>query len=212
MNTVTVGANPSQIEGKLLAPGIVSYSNVMRDPAGLIRDLDGLTEMRQLIWQPGQQGSGIQNRAGALTRSIRDVETVSIPAFAKTPELKATGGVLAVLSDLLDASLLPLLDAYSRQFGIGGDLDNEGWQLLKYGTGQHFDRHADAAKMFQRRVSMSFYLNSDFEGGEIEFDQFNLKIKPETNQVVFFPSTYVYTHKVWPVISGLRYCVVGWFH
>jgi len=212
MITTALDATPRQVQGTVLAPGIVSYSDVMQDPAGLIRDLEGLTEMRQLTWVPGQQGSGHLDRTGTLTRSIRDVETVSLPPFAKTPELKATGGVLAVISNLLDTNLLPVLDDYSRRFSVGGQLDNEGWQLLKYGLGQHFDRHADASKMFARRVSMSFYLNSDFEGGEIEFDQFNLKIKPQANQAVFFPSTYVYTHKVWPVTNGMRYCVVGWFH
>jgi predicted 2-oxoglutarate/Fe(II)-dependent dioxygenase YbiX len=58
---------------------------------------------------------------------------------------------------------------------------------------------------------MSYFLNDNYEGGEIEFDHFNLKIKPKENQAVFFPSNYVYSHKVHPVTEGIRYSVVGWW-
>jgi predicted 2-oxoglutarate/Fe(II)-dependent dioxygenase YbiX len=59
---------------------------------------------------------------------------------------------------------------------------------------------------------MSFYLNEDYEGGEIEFGRFNLKIKPKANQMIMFPSNYIYNHTVHPVVSGTRYAVVAWWN
>jgi predicted 2-oxoglutarate/Fe(II)-dependent dioxygenase YbiX len=58
---------------------------------------------------------------------------------------------------------------------------------------------------------MSFYLNDEYEGGEIEFSRFGLNVKPKANQAIFFPSNYVYNHTVHPVTSGTRYAVVGWW-
>jgi predicted 2-oxoglutarate/Fe(II)-dependent dioxygenase YbiX len=58
---------------------------------------------------------------------------------------------------------------------------------------------------------MSFYLNDDYEGGEIEFPRFGLQVKPEPNQMIMFPSNYVYNHVVNPVTSGTRYAIVAWF-
>jgi Rps23 Pro-64 3,4-dihydroxylase Tpa1-like proline 4-hydroxylase len=58
---------------------------------------------------------------------------------------------------------------------------------------------------------MSFFLNDDYEGGEIEFTRFGLSIKPKANQAVFFPSNYVYSHSVNSVVSGVRYSIVGWW-
>ena len=55
---------------------------------------------------------------------------------------------------------------------------------------------------------MSYFLNDNYIGGEIEFARFNLKIKPKANQALFFPSNYVYNHQVHDVISGTRYTIV----
>ena len=59
---------------------------------------------------------------------------------------------------------------------------------------------------------MCFYLNEDYHGGEIEFTRFNLKIKPKENQMIIFPSNYIYNHVVNPVIKGKRYVIVGWWN
>ena len=88
---------------------------------------------------------------------------------------------------------------------------NEGWQILKYGVGQHFVNHVDDSKGYPRTVSMSFYLNDNYEGGEIEFPRFGIQVKPEANQLIMFPSNYVYNHVVNPVTKGTRYAIVGWF-
>jgi predicted 2-oxoglutarate/Fe(II)-dependent dioxygenase YbiX len=59
-------------------------------------------------------------------------------------------------------------------------------------------------------MSTIFYMNDDYEGGEIEFPRFNVSHKPEKNELIIFPSTYVYNHSVLPVTSGTRYAVVSW--
>ena len=47
------------------------------------------------------------------------------------------------------------------------------------------------------------YLNDDYEGGEICFSEYDIKIKPKAGSSVMFPASFV--HEVKPIISGFRY-------
>lgn len=51
------------------------------------------------------------------------------------------------------------------------------------------------------------YLNNDYEGGEIYFPEFNLEIKPEVGELIFFPGTHLYMHGVRPIKSGNRFVI-----
>jgi predicted 2-oxoglutarate/Fe(II)-dependent dioxygenase YbiX len=56
------------------------------------------------------------------------------------------------------------------------------------------------------------YLNDDYEGGEIEFVNFDIKIKPKAGTLIMFPSNYPYSHIAHPVISGTKYAVSTFLH
>ena len=74
-----------------------------------------------------------------------------------------------------------------------------------------FHSHFDASKTYHRIVSVVMFLNEDFTGGELEFKEFGLKIKPQAGEVLVFPSSYPYMHQVNPVEFGVRYSVVKWY-
>ena len=57
-----------------------------------------------------------------------------------------------------------------------------------------------------------YYFNDNYKGGEIQFDKFNLKYKPNKNELLFFPSSYIYSHQVLPITEGCRYAVVWWLY
>ena len=57
-------------------------------------------------------------------------------------------------------------------------------------------------------LSSLFYLNDDYEGGELYFDKFNLKIKPKAGDLYLFPSTYLFSHASLPVTEGTKYSIV----
>lgn len=83
--------------------------------------------------------------------------------------------------------------------------------LLKYGPGGFLPAHQDHG-VSSRVLSSVMYLNDDYEGGEIEFVNSNIKIKPPAGSVIFFPSNYLYVHEVHPIVSGFRYSLPHWFH
>ena len=91
-------------------------------------------------------------------------------------------------------------------------------QFLGYPVGGHYVEHNDAEtfdrgkwrRIAERDVSFLFYLNSEFGGGELEFTQLGLTIKPKKGMMIAFPSYKEFAHKVHPVTWGHRYTLVSW--
>ncbi|HEX4488689.1 MAG TPA: 2OG-Fe(II) oxygenase [Terriglobales bacterium] len=65
-------------------------------------------------------------------------------------------------------------------------------------------------RTFDRDISVVWYLNDNFDGGELVFTLFPFTVQPATGMVVTFPSSHEYAHTTKPVISGMRYAVVTW--
>jgi hypothetical protein len=55
------------------------------------------------------------------------------------------------------------------------------------------------------------YLNSDYDGGQIFFPEYNLSIKPEPGELIAFPGTEYYIHGVSEVLSGNRFVINSFF-
>ena len=71
-----------------------------------------------------------------------------------------------------------------------------------------FHAHRDTVPQYSHRVyGMSLLLNDDYEGGELEFPEYNIKLKPKANSAIIFPGTY--SHKVLPVLSGKRMTIIS---
>jgi len=91
-------------------------------------------------------------------------------------------------------------------------------QFLSYPVGGHYIEHNDSEnfedgewkRIAPRDISLLFYLNDNYTGGELEFTQLGLKIKPKTGMMIAFPSYKEFSHKVHPVTSGKRYSLVTW--
>ena len=196
-----------------VAPGIVIFENVLPEGETLMQDLEYTVESGILTWASAQVADAKND--GSENKYIRDTFSLGAPMPPKdspAPDPETTSSRFLMEYGLgctfRDAFHDPLTE-YLNFFGV--DIRSyDSYQILKYGVGQKFDRHMDDHWRFPRRVSLTYYANDAYEGGEIEFDQFDIKIKPEKGNLLLFPSTYVYSHKVYPVTSGTRYAVVQW--
>lgn len=96
-------------------------------------------------------------------------------------------------------------------------------QILSYSIGGHYCPHIDGESLWQtpnqeliwkkstnRDLSMVFYLNDDYEGGDFIFPDLKIRIRPEPGMLVCFPSNHHYKHGVEPVTKGKRYSIVCW--
>lgn len=86
--------------------------------------------------------------------------------------------------------------------------------ISKYETGRAMGPHVDfyGGDGPQPVISVVAYLNDDYEGGEIEFKDQNIKIKPEAGSIVIFPSKEPYYHASLPVKSGIKYMTPGFWY
>lgn len=79
--------------------------------------------------------------------------------------------------------------------------------LIKFEKNYKMNEHADTAGDF----AVIYYLNDDYEGGEINFMDHNLKVKPKANSFVTFPSNADYWHEVLENKNKERYSATQWF-
>jgi len=93
-------------------------------------------------------------------------------------------------------------------------------QFLGYPPGGHYKGHNDGEtfnietrqwdRIMDRDVSFLFYLNDQYGGGELEFYDLGLTIKPKKGMMIAFPSYKEFAHMVHPVTWGHRYTLVSW--
>ncbi len=117
--------------------------------------------------------------------------------------------------------VLDCLEYIEEDFELGYRLYPETVILAAMGVGGHHPIHADNCKQdaygnwvpnhtYQRDFSAIYYLNSDFDGGEIVFNQTTV-IKPYQGLLLAFPSGQCYQHEVLTVTKGFRYTMPIWF-
>lgn len=111
-------------------------------------------------------------------------------------------------TDLFD-SLNKALQIYSKKYdNISHELTDTGYLIKKYSPGGYFNWHDDqGSNNISRCLSVIWYLNDNYQNGELQFKYLDLKIKPEQNMMVIFPSHFIYTHRGCLVKSGNKYIV-----
>lgn len=94
--------------------------------------------------------------------------------------------------------------------------------IVKWMPGQYQSPHADkelhegldAGKpnsFPHYDIGCIYYLNDDYEGGELYFPNQGIEIKPKPGNLYFFPGDRYYVHGVKEIISGNRYtCPTFW--
>jgi len=103
---------------------------------------------------------------------------------------------------------------YQNQVQTVGNVKIIDIQVLKYTEGGHYVFHVDHAAEVPRTLSCIFFVNDDYEGGDLLFEtpdkQHNLKIDKISNRMIVWPSNFLYPHCVTPVTKGTRYSIVSW--
>jgi hypothetical protein len=192
-----------------IAPGIVVYSNVIPESENLYKDIEEGMASAGFKWIE----AGVKESADPMVNTkTRDTSTFGIPykgCIQKELPENMSEAFLINVNNMFFENFDPIEKDYMGTYGIFSDW-HDTYGILKYGSGQFFSNHIDDHPSYHRRVSTVYYLNDNYTGGEINFPRFNITFKPKANQMIVFPSTYVYNHSVSPVIEGERYAVVSW--
>jgi hypothetical protein len=191
-----------------LAPGIVVYSNVIDQHQTLIPYIENSAASGSLEWQKAYVRS---SGADEVDTNTRDTLTIGVP-YLNNLELNLLDenqSATKRLSQIFFNAFDPIENDYKNNFSLSTE-SHDVYGILKYGVGQKFTNHIDDHLAYPRRLSSVYYINDDYDGGEINFPRFGLSYKPLANEMLLFPSIYVYNHSVSEVTSGTRYAVVSW--
>lgn len=202
------------MEFEVLDLGLVYYKNAIKDPQYIIDTVNDVDRRFMLNehknaptdvqpWHPWTYGPLHFNDQKFFPES-KDVSPEDY--YAKE---------MMEVADRLYGALDNAFNHYTQQIYpfAKSNIKNreESIHLLRYGKTGHLPSHQDQG-VSSRVLSTVMYLNDDYEGGEIEFKQSNIKLKPEAGSIIFFPSNFLYVHEVYPVTNGERYSMPHWYH
>lgn len=196
-----------------MPPGL---TNVERSiPPGFILMEDFIPEEELLLLcRHAKEGSGTRAGTQDLSKSDKEKAVFAVKANRVT-EYVDTEPVYQELWKLIVRAYDVLVEYFDRDLAW---IEPAG--LMRYPTGGIYRRHADNSswdatsrrwvRSLDRDFSLLIYLNDDFEGGAIYFNNFDLRIQPKPGMMVGFPSDHRYLHTAEEVTAGERYAIVSW--
>lgn len=190
-----------------LAPGIVVVDNI-GDGMEYINNIETYVKLNQLSWVPHNKKviSEDLGKKSMDTMYIKNVRRwgLKIPDHPSKEEL-----LHEHLFTRFERDFTFAYQKYLEEYRVICEY-KEDYEILKYGSGHYFIDHVDDGLFMTRKISMVYYFNDDYVGGEIVFPRFDLTIKPKAKQLLLFPANYIYNHNVNEIKSGTRYSMVNW--
>ena len=84
-------------------------------------------------------------------------------------------------------------------------------QKTKPSEGYHVWHTENMAKDTSNRIAVfSLYLNDVKEGGETEFLNQSVRVKPKKGRIAIWPAAFPYVHRGNPPLSGEKYILTSW--
>lgn len=96
--------------------------------------------------------------------------------------------------------------------------------IIKYTPGQNIGPHTDNDLPYgddpivpllefplSNTITSGLILNDGYDGGDIEFASWGIKVSPKMGDAIFYSSSFCGCHQVNAVTNGVRYAYLQWF-
>jgi len=195
------------MEWNEIGPGIVLINNIGNGKK-YIENIEQHVSNGNLLWvsDTNKKIDEDVNKKAMSTMYIDNVRRrgLSDPLNPTTKEI-----IHEQIFDRFDRDFKSAYEKYTQDFRVPVT-QKEDYEILKYNESNFFIDHVDDGLFMTRKVSIVYYFNDDYEGGEIVFPRFNVEVKPKANQLALFPANYMYNHNVKEITKGTRYSMVNW--
>ena len=118
------------------------------------------------------------------------------------------------VDELLFTSLAKALSKIKKQFDFfSGPFKDVGYAIQRTNPDEYYHWHIDGGshQFSDRQLVAIWYLNDvDGPGGETEFLNQNVKIKPETGKLILFPPFWTHEHRGVKLQKGVKYIATTW--
>lgn len=178
------------------------FENVWPDPANTIKNIETeiINNETGLFW----------DRAGTIEHGTRQQARTNDIMYITSLAESRDNAICQNIHNQFRMLLLAATTSYCKKYNMTDPMFHEPYCLLRYAGGAEYKAHYDGNTQTGRSISALVYLNDDYEGGELEFPNFDIKIKPKSGMLVLFPSNFAYTHIAHPVVTGTKYNLVTW--
>lgn len=225
----------TELEHEVLDLGLIYYRNIIKDPGKVIDVVEELDSRYRKEFDVSDEKIKkqqflkdnlqivLQNNSTSVLPWMQwngdhDLFCLQkfIPKVNDIPKHDVYFEEQTYISSTLFDGLEKVLDHYTKTLYGPYAFQNirsreQTMHLLKYTESGYLPPHQDQGDS-TRLLSALLYLNDDYEGGEIEFPNSNVRFKPEAGSVVMFPSNFLYIHQVHPITKGTRYSLPNWYH
>ena len=112
------------------------------------------------------------------------------------------GNIVQLLKKISQISELKGTDYYDIQLSNQFITD---YILMKWSKGSKMSANVDTDAQKHQHIVCMYYVNDNYDGGEIFFPDYGINVKPKSNSLVMFPGNENYVHEVLEVSGGFRY-------
>lgn len=185
-----------------LGDNIYMYKNATLGKLDILSELDKIFSDYNKDYRPAT----INNHD--YDTSLRSCTVFSLHSDGETDQ--AYKNAKKSLNKKIDLALSECILHFIKSTGIKIK-EREPWEILRYEKSQKLIWHSDDGISHPCKISYVYYINDDYEGGEIQFEDkvSGIPIKPEKDSLIIFPSSSDYIHRVLPVTSGVKHSVIS---
>jgi hypothetical protein len=138
-----------------------------------------------------------------FVKNSDDIDWIKEPwTTERSPNGALPEDCLELFKKIFQTSRLKCMDHYDVE--VDSEFMGQ-YFLTKWRVGSNMKPHIDTDSMKHQHIVCMYYFNDNYEGGEIVFPDYDLKIKPKSNTIIMFPGNENYRHGVLEVSEGFRY-------
>lgn len=185
---------------------IVYFKGVIKNYQEVIDAIESLSNDAVTDWRPWN-GHGTSTRYGDI-KDVRKDKIVDINS--DKDRAKAAFAINCLTNKMSECAI-----EYSDIFNIDREALYYAVSLLtdprttmginKYDEGAFMGSHVDFNEdNYYLAYTIVVYLNDDYQGGELYFNELDITIKPEAGSIIMYPSSAPYSHQSLKVLKGRK--------
>ena len=187
------------MEWNEIGPGIVLINNIGNGKK-YIENIENHVSNGKLFWV-SDTNKKIDEDVNKKAMSTMYIDNIRRRGLADPLNPTAEEILHENIFDRFDRDFKLAYEKYTQDFRVPVT-QKEDYEILKYNESNFFIDHVDDGLFMTRKVSIVYYFNDDYEGGELEFIHFGVTIKPKAGDLFVFPSAYSYEHQIHEIKSG----------
>ncbi len=186
---------------------IVEFSQAIPNPEDIIKnilELDSNSDVYSVMppFKDWLEGSHDEN--GQFVYNLEKGKKKLI--YWEKAEIEHPQAARIVKDAVVDPICLPIdrcIELYSSMVGVAYEPASRNLDIRLYAEGLGLGPHGDVNQGLQNEFSFVVYLNDNYEGGELYFNNKDIKIKPKAGTIVAFRSLEV--HEALPTKNGIKW-------